>query len=52
METDDKVYRDWIEWFYANADFGPAHSDVMIMMMDDFEEETGKSLPDYVKEGY
>jgi hypothetical protein len=37
---------DFLLWFYQNADFGPADSDVRIYMMEEFEEETGKILPD------
>jgi len=39
---------EWLEWFYANADFGPADGDVRQYLKDDFMESTGKELP----EGY
>lgn len=35
----------WLEWFYANADFGPADDDVRDDLMDQFERETGLTLP-------
>lgn len=36
---------DWLLWFYQNADFGPAHGDVMKSYMKDFTLKTGKLLP-------
>ena len=39
---------EYLQWFFANADFGPAHSDVIEMLNEQFEQETGKCLP----EGY
>jgi hypothetical protein len=46
------VYKQWIEWFWVNSDFGPAHSDVVCCMMAEFEKETGEILPNSVTEGY
>lgn len=37
---------EFLQWFYANADFGPADEDVRHDMIDCFKEETGKTLPD------
>lgn len=37
--------REWLEWFYENADFGPAHGDVIIMLQEQFESETGLKVP-------
>ena len=37
---------EYLEWFYGNADFGPATEDILKMMNDEFREETGKELPD------
>lgn len=36
---------EYLQWFYSNADFGPADSDVRYYMKKDFVRETGKSLP-------
>lgn len=38
----------FLEWFYLNADFGPADSDVRNILKADFKRETGLDLP----EGY
>ncbi len=39
---------EFLEWFYQNADFGPADSDVQRDMKNRFMDETGKNIP----EGY
>jgi len=39
---------EYLQWFYANADFGPADSDVRDILNEEFMEDTGKDLP----EGY
>lgn len=39
---------EWLKWFYINADFGPAHEDVVDILKEAFEKETGKLVP----EGY
>lgn len=36
---------EWLQWFYQNADFGPAHEDVIMILQEEFEEETGKQIP-------
>jgi hypothetical protein len=36
---------EWLQWFYGNADFGPASEDVHCFMRQQFVEETGKDLP-------
>lgn len=46
------VMLEFAEWFLGEADFGPSHGDVMVNFIQDFEKETGKSLPDEFKEGY
>ena len=48
--SEQATYAEWLEWFYCNADFGPAHEDVMIGMFDDFEAETGKKIPSEIVE--
>lgn len=39
---------EWLKYFYNEADFGPAHEDVVSIIAEDFKKETGKLLP----EGY
>ena len=41
---------EYLQWFYAYADFGPADGDVRHMLNEQFIEETGKELPDGYKE--
>lgn len=40
---------DWLVWFFQNADFGPADSDVKALMESYYQEETGKCVPDKYK---
>ena len=37
---------EYFKWFRMNADFGPAHSEVMELYNADFMRETGKNLPE------
>ena len=46
MERADEL--DYLRWFYCNADFGPADSDVRYYLNKQFVEEENKLLP----EGY
>jgi hypothetical protein len=39
---------EFLQWFYANATFGPAESDVRLALKQRFCEDTGMALP----EGY
>ena len=39
----------FLEWFFANADFGPADADVRGLMLEQYEEETGNSVPEEYK---
>jgi len=39
---------EWLKWFYQNADFGPADSDVREHLKQRFMAKTEKNLP----EGY
>ena len=41
---------EYLKWFYLDCDFGPAHSDVIYYMKEQFKEETGKELPDGYEE--
>lgn len=36
---------EYLRWFYSEADFGPADSDVRSNIDDAFKRETGKDLP-------
>lgn len=46
MERADKL--EWLEWFYTEADFGPADGDVRDGLKRRFKAATGMALP----EGY
>ena len=37
---------EYLKWFRIEADFGPAHGDVIGWMDERFKEETGKNLPE------
>lgn len=39
---------EYLRYFFEEADFGPAHEDVVYIISSNFKEETGKDLP----EGY
>ena len=44
---------EFLEWFFEDCNFGPAHEDVISCMVDDYEEQTGQVVPeeyDYRKE--
>lgn len=43
---------DWLRYFMIEADFGPAHSEVVEFYMRRFEEKTGKRVPAEWREGY
>lgn len=36
----------FLEWFFLNADFGPADADVKWLMRQQYEEETGNTVPE------
>lgn len=38
---------EWLRWFYQNADFGPAHGDVIYILQENFKEQGGE-----IPEGY
>ena len=40
----------YLEWFFQNADFGPAHGDVMEIMNNKYEKETGLTIPPAFRE--
>lgn len=37
---------EFLTWFFVNADFGPADSDVRIALQEEFTAKTGKAIPD------
>lgn len=37
---------EYLHWFRNNADFGPAHSDVITILNERFMARTGKNLPE------
>jgi hypothetical protein len=41
---------EYLKWFYSNATFGPAESDVRYLLNQQFSEETGKELPEGYKD--
>lgn len=43
---------DFLEWYFANADFGPAHEDVVNALFERFEEEMHLAVPEEYREGY
>ena len=38
---EDSVYQEWLEYFYVNADFGPADDDVRQYMFEQFLDDVG-----------
>ena len=43
--TDEQDELEYLRWFRQNADFGPAHSDVIYWMDIQYTRETGKHVP-------
>lgn len=52
MELQEASELEFLQWYFGNHDFGPAHEDVVCILMNQFEEETGKSVPAEYAEGY
>lgn len=48
MSKERATELEYLKFFYNEADFGPAESDVRDYLKEKFQEETGKLLP----EGY
>lgn len=36
---------EFLRWFYAECDFGPAHEDVVSTLMESFEKSKKKRVP-------
>ena len=50
-ETKQATELEYLQWFYRECDFGPAHEDVVNMMNTEFTRDTGKTLPEgYINE--
>ena len=45
MSRERATELEYLKWFRYEADFGPAHEDVMELYNDGFMDETGKNLP-------
>lgn len=43
---DEATELEFLRWFYANADFGPAHGDVMYLYREQFENNSGLRVPE------
>ena len=44
MSKERATELEWLQWFYQNADFGPADDDVHRIMEDRFKEKTNKLM--------
>ena len=42
----------YLQWFFMNADFGPADSDVRQILNEQFKEKTGLDIPEEYEEEY
>ena len=49
--NDDDLFNEikFLRWFYENCDFGPAHSDVILIMQESFLDEDPDNV---IPEGY
>ena len=36
----------YLTYFHQNADFGPAHGDVVLIIQENYKESTGKDVPE------
>lgn len=48
MTEEQKAELEYLQWFYQNADFGPAHEDVVYILNEQYTKRTGNPVP----EGY
>lgn len=49
-EVEKATELEFLRWFYDEADFGPADSEVRDIMKQNFRRQTGKQLPDGYEE--
>ena len=45
MTATEAAELDFLRWYAANADFGPADYDVQVIMREAYTEETGMPIP-------
>jgi hypothetical protein len=45
MTEEQEAELQYLQWFYVNADFGPAHEDVITCLNQDYVDETGSPIP-------
>ncbi len=45
MTVEEENIIHYLKWFWLNADFGPADSDVRYYMNRDYEQNTNKKVP-------
>lgn len=43
---------EWLRYFYNNADFGPAHEDVVEIIMQGYERGGKRRVPEDYRDGY
>ena len=54
MERERATEVEYLRWFCIAADFGPAHSDIIDGMKEQFMSRTGKNIPEgwnYLSDG-
>jgi len=45
MTDEQKAELEYLQWFYGNADFGPADGDVRYYMNEQYTKRTGNPVP-------
>ena len=52
LPTQDAIELKFLRWFYQNCDFGPAHEDVIMIMMENYHaaDPTNIIPPNYIEE--
>lgn len=48
--SDEENELEYLRWFFVNADFGPAHGDVIHYINKSYVEETGREIPEGYRE--
>lgn len=55
LPSDEELELKFLRWFYQEADFGPAHDDVILIMMENYHAADPKNIipyscfPDYIE---
>lgn len=53
MTPEEQHELEYLRFFFTKCDFGPAHEDVMHLINEHYEQETGRKLPKgYGEDGY